>query len=201
MIFGASSTHGNWDELGGWAERIRLNIIDKTIKNPKEFHGLVFNLGVPGDMTADVLNRIEPEIKARLFYPKTIILLSGGTNDSRIKFTTKKPIVSDEKFQDNQEKILNIVKKYTDKILFLGFNQVDEKITNPYHDDDYSFINERIKKFNDITKNIYKKNNVDFLDIFSMQKDLYDGLHPNSLGHKKIFEKIQPYINKYLSLI
>ncbi len=202
MIFGASTTHGNWDSMGGWSDRIRLHVIKKILDNPTKFLGHVFNLGVPGDMSSDLLKRIGPEIKARLFYPETIILVSVGTNDSKINYADKKAVISDEEFENNQEKLVRIVKKYSQKILFLGFNPVDEKRTNPWRDNAY--LNERLEKFNNIVKSVCEKNNIEFLNIFKLfdsndyLKYIYDGLHPNSLGHEKIFNLVRPFIDKFL---
>lgn len=202
LIFGASTTHGNWDELGGWSDRIRQYVIKKVLAFPDKFQGHVFNLGVPGDTANILLKRMEPEIKARLFYPETIIIISVGTNDSRITFADKKNIISDKDFETAQDKILETAKKYTNKILYVGLTPVDEKRTNPWGK--YAYLNSRIKKFNKIIKSVCLKNEVEFLDLFGLfksddfTKDIYDGLHPNSSGHRKIFHLTQPYIDKFL---
>ncbi len=202
LIFGASTTHGNWDEQGGWANRIRLYVIKKIFDNPSKLHGHVFNLGVPGDLTSDLLKRIEPEIKARLFYPETIILISAGTNDSKINFSDKKTLISDEQFKDNVNKIIKIAKNFSDKVMFVGYTPVDEKRTNPWYD--VAYLNERIKKFDNIVKSVCKENAIPFLDLYSVfgsedyLKYIYDGLHPNSSGHEKMFDLVKPYIDKFL---
>ncbi|MBI5127032.1 hypothetical protein HZA76_01085 [Candidatus Roizmanbacteria bacterium] len=202
MIFGASTTHGNWDEMGGWSTRIRFYVIKKILAFPEKYHGHVFNLGVPGDNTEKLLKRMESEIKVRLFYPETIILVSVGTNDSSIIYNDKKAFITDEEFSDNQNKIAQIAKKYSQKVLFLGFTPVDEKRTNPWYDN--SYLNERLKRFNDLVKSICEKNKIEFLDLFSLfnKKDflkyIYDGLHPNSSGHEEIFKLTKSYIDKFL---
>jgi len=206
MIFGASTTHGNWDEMGGWAERIRHYVVKKYIDNPQnnpKRH--VFNLGVPGDGTVKLLERIEPEIKARLFYEETIIIVSVGVNDSRINNSNKTPIVADEIFSQNQNKILEIVKKYTAKILYVGYEPVNERVTAPY-DEKFSYVNERIQKFDNIVRLICEKNNIPFVDCFTPfieednKKYIHeDGLHLTSAGHQKMFELIKPYLDKLLT--
>ena len=203
LIFGASTTHGNWDILGGWANRLRLHVIKKILANQSELHGHVFNLGIPGDMTADLLKRIEPEIKARLFYPETVILVSAGTNDSRLRFSDKKPFTSTEQFRKNVENICKITKKYSNKVLFVGYTPVDEKRTNPWGKE--AFLNKRIKKFDDIVRSVCDERKVPFVRLFEVfeTKDflryVYDGLHPNSLGHEKMFDLIKPFIDKFIS--
>ncbi len=202
LIFGASTTHGNWDVLGGWANRLRLHVIKKILANQSELHGHVFNLGIPGDMTSDLLKRIEPEIKARLFYPETVILVSAGTNDSRLRFSDKKPFTSEAQFRKNVEKICEITKKYSNKVLFVGYTPVDEKRTNPWGGE--AFLNERIKRFDDITKSVCKTKNIPFVSLFEtfgtedFLEYMYDGLHPNSLGHETMFDLIKPFIDKFI---
>lgn len=202
LVFGASTTHGNWDLLGGWVNRIRLHVIKKILDNPEKLHGHVFNLGVPGDTYVELLQRIEPEIKARLFYPETIILVGLGANDSKISFADKKGIFTPEEFENHQNKLVNIAKKYSNKVLFLGPTPVDEKRTNPW--DQFTYVNERLILFNGIIKSVCKEQNVEFLDLLESFKNedflkyTYDGLHPNSLGHEKIFQIVKPVIEKFL---
>ena len=142
LIFGASSTHGNWDEQGGWVHRIRQSVIQRVIAEPDKWKGHVFNLGVPGDTTSDLLRRMESEIKARLFYPKTIIVVSIGTNDSRVMTIGEKSLVSSELFQNNQEQIVRIAKTYTDTVFCVGLNPVDEKRTNPWDESIHILMSE-----------------------------------------------------------
>jgi lysophospholipase L1-like esterase len=202
LIFGASSTHGNWDIHGGWAERVRAYVTNKILSLPDEYHGHVFNLGVPGDGAADMLKRVESEIRARLFYPETMIIVSVGTNDSRTVYANKQPLISEQQFVADQQKILDIAKKYSKQLLFVGLTRVDEKRTNPWHD--HAYVNERVKKFNDMIHDMCEKNGIDFLDLYQLSEafdpaiDIYDGLHPSVNGHKKIFEWVVPYIDKFL---
>lgn len=202
LIFGASSTHGNWDEHGGWAHRIREMVIQKVIAEPNTWKGHVFNLGVPGDTTSDLIRRMESEINARLFYPKTIIVVSIGTNDSRVKIVGQQSIISNELFQRNQEQLFKIAKTYSDMVICVGLTPVDETRTNPW-DEKYSYLNKRIKEFNAIMKDNCNKFSIPFVDVFSefqfKNVDLLsDGLHPNTDGHKRIFELASPYIDKLL---
>ncbi|GBD34624.1 hypothetical protein HRbin35_00360 [bacterium HR35] len=65
--------------------------------------------------------------------------------------------------------------------------------------DDFYFLNERIKEYEEIISEECKKRNtflfsvieewlkIDYLDLLSE-----DGIHPNEKGHQKIFEKIKP---------
>ena len=75
VAFGASSIHGVGDpEGGGFVGRLRAWHESQHEKN------LVFNLGVPGDMTAGMLTRFIPEVK---FRSPDLILFYFGLNDVR----------------------------------------------------------------------------------------------------------------------
>ena len=61
LIFGDSITWGAYDpEQGGWATRLRNYFEEKD--NDID----VYNLGISGDTTADLLERIEIEAKSRV---------------------------------------------------------------------------------------------------------------------------------------
>ena len=60
-VFGASVTKGAWDtEMGGWVNRLRLDLEDF-----KKRKYSVYNLGISGDTTESLLERIDSECKAR----------------------------------------------------------------------------------------------------------------------------------------
>ena len=94
-----------------------------------------------------------------------------------------------------------MAKKFSSKIVFVGLFPVDETKTTPipWNRDKY-YKNEYIQKYNQTLKVICKENEVYFIDLFHKFKDLNykdlleDGLHPNSEGHKKIFEVIKDFL-------
>ena len=62
-VFGDSITWGAWDvEKGGWVNRLRL-FIDKENLNYR-----VFNCGVGGDTTKELVARVSSEMAAPPFY-------------------------------------------------------------------------------------------------------------------------------------
>lgn len=205
LIFGASTTHGNWDELGGWSHRVRSYVINRVINDPENLRGHVFNLGVPGDKTETVLKRIPSETQVRLFYPETCIIIGVGGNDSTVD-ENEKPTVSDEIFERSQQQLIDVSKKFTDNIIMMGYNPVDENRTTNWHGRNLSYTNKQIGKFNSIVKSLCQKNNIDFVDVFTQLTSggnhlqyIFDGLHPNTQGHEKIFESVRPYIDKFLN--
>ncbi len=60
---------------------------------------------------------------------------------------------------------------------------------------DLFYTNENIKKYNKITEEVCRENNIPILDIGPLNiEDFYDGLHPNAEGHRKIFEKVKDFL-------
>ena len=109
--------------------------------------------------------------------------------------------ISPKKFRKNIEKLYKLSKKHSSKIIFIGLIAIDELKTYPISWDENMFYkNERIEKYDKIIKSICKKKNIYFIDMFSefskldYKKLLEDGLHPNSAGHKKMFEVVKDFL-------
>ena len=196
LVFGDSITYGAWDkEKGGWVNRLRLALENDNSNN----YYTVFNLGISGDVTEGIKNRFVNECKIRFAKEdNTIIIFSIGINDTQnIK---DKYRVSLETFKNNIMALINSAKKYTDNILFIGLTKVDEsKVTPLPWDKDKCYLNNKIIDFDKELKSICLENNVDYLYIYDLLEvdELFDGLHPNNVGHQKICDKVKTKISKY----
>jgi lysophospholipase L1-like esterase len=202
LVFGDSITYGACDKEGGWVQRLRKFLDEKKPTNP-EFYYLVYNLGISGDTSEDLLNRFESETNKRLDEEEeTIFLFAIGANDSQfINSKNKLPL---DKFQNNIQKIIELAEKYSQRIVFFGLFPCDESKTVPIPwDTAKSYKNEHIKKYNEIVKSVCAKNKIPFVEIFEIfikenyQELLEDGLHPNSEGHEKIFKVARASLVKY----
>jgi lysophospholipase L1-like esterase len=201
LVFGASITYGAWDKEGGWVQRLRKFLDEKTLTDPN-FYCIIYNLGISGDTTEDLLERFEFETKQRLKEEeKTIIIFAIGTNDSQFIHSQNSLRHSPQKFQNNLQKLVNLARKFSSKIIFVGLTPVDELKVDPIPwDTDKSYKNEYIQKYNEIIKSVCKKNKIYFIEILEKfvkldYKDLLeDGLHPNSKGHQEIFEIVKDYL-------
>ena len=143
LVFGASITKGYYDkEFGGWPNRLDLYTMNKDIDAP------VYNLGISGDTSSDVMERMESEIKSRVVPGEDlIILISVGINDSVI-VDGKKERVKIEKFIDNLKVLWFIAKRHARKVIFVGFNPVDKRADPIPWRQEYSYRNERVGEFN-----------------------------------------------------
>jgi len=195
-IFGASIVWGAVDpEHSGWVGRLR-----SFLELKRNFEIDVYNLGVSGDTTTDLLERFEVECKAR---EPNIILISIGINDAQYINNESNPRTSLKDFRNNIQKVIKIAQRFTPQIIFVGFNPIDESKTMPipWSPEKY-YTNENVKKYNDMVKLVNKENNLLFIEIFEewMKVDyrnlLEDGLHPNSKGHQKIFETVKDFLIK-----
>jgi acyl-CoA thioesterase I len=189
-IFGDSITHGAFDqEKGGWANRLRLHL-----DNLEDFEDEVYNLGVSGDNTEGLLERFEAEAK---FRESGFLIFAIGINDSQYVISENQNRIPIEKFEQNIQELIARARKITNKILFVGLTSVDEAKTVPSPwNSDKMYKNEYVEKYNNIIKKVCENEKVDFIDIFSeMIKEnyvamLFDGLHPDSKGHKWIADRI-----------
>lgn len=205
LIFGDSIAWGAWDKEGGWVQRLRKFIDEKNLSDP-EFYCLVYNLGVSGNTTEDLLERFEFETKQRMKEgEETVFIFAIGTNDSQFLFRKNGTKVSIEKFRKNIQKIIELAKKFSSKIIFLGLFPVDESRSVPLPwDSNKAYKNELIRRYNEVIKEVCDENNVPFIDTFEKISKLEysslleDGLHPNSKGHEMIFEMVKKEVEKFL---
>lgn len=190
-IWGDSITWGKNDyEKGGWVERLKLHYMKTSIK--------VYNLGISGNNTDDLLRRFETEAKEQ---KPEIIIFAIGINDSSYFKVKNINRVSIEKFENNLEELLNIAQKIADKIVFVGLTKVDEIKTMPIPwNTEVYYDNKNVSKYDEIIKSFCEKNKIKYINMKEVltKDDLQDGLHPNPQGHKKMFQVISKELDKLL---
>lgn len=191
LVFGASITWGAWDREGGWVQRLR-SFLEKAQPGAH----IVYNLGVSGDTSQDILERFDNEARARLEegWGETLIIISVGANDSVTMVETGSLRVSLEEYSQNLLKLIEKARAFTDRIAFVGFMPVDESETNPIPwAPEMAYRNDDIKQFNSAAREICRDSGILFIDLLpeiigtDWKKLLDDGVHPNSRGHEKIF--------------
>lgn len=200
LVFGSSIVWGAADsEKGGWAERLKVFMGE----NYDDID--VYNLGISGNTSSDVLERCEFETKQRIKEDEgeTIMIFAIGINDSQFNHSEKNLRTSPEKFKENIHKMIEIAKNLSKKIVFVGLTPVDESKVDPIPwRSDSSYKNEYVQKFNDIVKTTCDEERIYFIEVYKIlaekgyKKLLEDGVHPNSEGHKEIFEIVNNYLRQ-----
>lgn len=193
-VFGASTTWGAWDlDKGGWVNRLRLYLDKESLEGKHYFN--VYNLGIDGNTSGDLLKRIESECKSR--DPDTIIF-SIGTNDS-FSDSHRNPKVPIKKFEEHLIQLISIARKFTKDIVFLSLYDLDESKTTPvaWNKNGYYF-NSTMRNYNDILKKIVNQEKIFYVDLSNLfnKKDFEDGVHLTSQGHEKLLHKVKDFLER-----
>ena len=205
-VFGASNAYGAFDRDGdGWVGRLR-KYAEGAVAQITDTD-LVYNCGVSGDTTKDLLRRFEVEYTARIkglnrWNRECAILFEIGKNDCATD--KKKEIgVPLKTFEVDLKKLIKSAHRFTSKIVFMTILPVDEKYSAPWvGDQNISYKNENIKRYNAALRKACMELGVPLADTFlafseSEYKSLLeDGVHLNSRGHQKLFEVVKPILIK-----
>ena len=200
LVFGDSISWGAFDkEKGGWVERLKSFYLKDYEKNKVA----IYNLGTSGSDTNGTLKYLEYDIKrlielVEINTKDLILLFSIGSNDPYYTNTKNNINIKQSQFIKNIEKIIEIGKKHTNKIVFTGLMKVDDNLTQPWTANEF-WDNQDIIEYDKIIENICKEQNIDFIpliNLLNIENDLEDGLHPNSKGHTKIYNCVKKYLEK-----
>ncbi len=199
LVFGDSIAWGaNDSEHGGWVELLRNLAAKKT-----GYWTAVYNLGISGDTSTDLLKRLVPECRARSNYPIDTIIIAIGSGDSDYLNKEGRLQTPTKTFEKNIRKLIGLAKGCADNVVFVGLLPCDDARTTPvpWNPNIYN-TNKSAKANNDIIREECKKSGVPFIDLFSewmktdYKKLLDDGIHPTTEGHQKIFETVSAFLIK-----
>jgi lysophospholipase L1-like esterase len=202
LIFGDSITQGFWDVEGGWVARLRKVYDQKAVDTDDYDQPTIFNLGVSGNSSDDVLARFENETKVRAT-EELVFVIAIGVNDARTKAGAN---YSDtERYKQNLGEILKLAKQHSSKILFVGLTPCVEERSNPVSWGDTGYTNGRIKEFDHTLREFCQEAQVPFVEIFepfakaeAENELLPDSLHPNDKGHQLIADLVLPKLKEIL---
>lgn len=207
LVFGASITQGFYDTEGGWVNRLRKYYDTLLINNPSVDQPTVFNLGISGDTSKDVLKRFETEARARVWPgEKFTFIFSIGTNNARADKNGKAESTPEE-YREDIEELINIAKKFSEKMMFVGLPPCDEKLTTPVSWRDIYYTNKHIFTVEREMRKVASEHNFIHVPTFEIFQDkikageklFFDGVHPNSEGHKLIFKLVRPELDKLIN--
>lgn len=202
LVFGTSTTYGAWDLEGGWVARLRKFLDQKIIDSDYKDFYLVYNLGVSGDKSEDILKRFEVETEVRKGRngEEVIILFHLGINDCIYNESLGGLEVSSEQFRENYNRLIKLAKKYSQKIIIIGSMPVDSRVDPMPWSPGRGYKNEYVEQYNRIMKEVADENNTPFVEVYQrfINKNysnlLADGVHMTEDGHKKFFEIVRDYL-------
>lgn len=201
LVFGDSITYGAWDTEAGWVERLKREAHKQTVQSEGKIKMQVINLGVGGDSSTKILKRMKAEIEARYSasWPFVFVITFGANDERSIDGKIETPI---EQFETNVKEIINIAKKHSNKIMFLGIPPIGKPVVI-FKDQEYS--DERVKQYEQRLQSIVVEAGIPFVSIRPVFEQVgldnlyaYDNLHPNDKGHQLIAETVRPLLRELL---
>lgn len=206
LVFGDSIAQGFWDSEGGWAARLRKQYDKQKLSGQVDDPPTVFNLGISGDTTQLVLDRLQAETEARKFPGETFtFIFQTGTNDTA--YWGNKHESEPDKYASQLAEVVAIAQKFSPRMLFVGLTPVIDELLQPFpvSQTGKSYATERQKLFDQTLKDFCTQNNLPVVDMFTpfaeapdLKALLPDGLHPSDAGHELMCKLILPELEKLL---
>ncbi len=170
-LIGDSIVHGYDDgECGGWVSRLKI------LSVAEDKSDLVFNLGIPGNSTREMLERADGEIKARQPFLNKVVY-STGTND----IGKDVPVAE---FKENLAKLGTIALGHGNKVFIMGLFPIVKECAKCVYDAAIQEICEE-KGYTYIPT-------ADMMD----DEDMADDAHPSSSGHAKLCARVAEYVSE-----
>lgn len=193
IIIGDSITYGIGDfETGGYASMFKKYIVEKD--DSLACSNFVHIAGFPGATSKDILNKIDSILDGlgdKVF--DNVVILSIGVND--VTYFDGDFKKSKENYRNN---MTNIIKKITDRgyvLILLGLTRIELDDNGYYNNSNIEEYEQDLKIIldnDDVLKELSNKY-IEMKDVLS-KDDYIDGLHPNTKGHRKMFERIINYL-------
>ena len=173
--------------MWGWVSRLR-----KYFDNQKGKDVDIYNGGISGDRTKDLLERLEAEAEIRKSKLRSnIFIFQIGIND------TQDNQISLKQFANNLHALYISAQKFATTVLFLWLTNIDETKTTPtIFNPDVFYYKKDVIVYNELILNFCLENNISFVDVLSLLSydDLEDGIHPNAQWHEKIYVKVRDFM-------
>lgn len=203
VAIGASNVFGRVDpKHGGFVGRL------KTWHERGTGHSgnAVFNLGIPGQTSSDILRRvIKGEIGER---NPDLTIVSIVLNDARKQGSDTDPTeTSLSKYEDNVRDIIKEARKQTsgERVIWCAANPIDDSRTQPLSGTTAFFHSADVIAREGVARRVCETMEVPvpYFDTYELFPDeerdqllAEDGLHMNAKGHQKVFEALRGYIAK-----
>ena len=155
----------------------------------------VYNSGIAGNMTKDILGDMENRV---FVYNPTKVFILIGTND--LVYSG----LDNDGIKNNIEEIINkIYEKNSNTKIYLESiypvnNSLNKEIVETRTNDNIKNLNNKIEKICDNNKCTYINMYDNLTDKNGNMKRIYtvDGLHLNKIGYKVVASKLTKYLNE-----
>lgn len=185
-FFGSSSIYGTADyEVGGFVNRFRLWYESISLQHR------VYNLGIWGEQTSSLADRIASEASRRSPH---LILIYPGFNDCRREGSPSSPnAISIEDYREAMRELISNAQAVAETVVVTGY-PFDEARTTPYVGTDSYYLFRDAEEYTSVLVAIANERKAGVLDFFSRLRDqdlntllAPDGLHGNAQGHELLF--------------
>ncbi len=200
LAFGDSILYGCWDEAcGGWVERMKKHLNDQALKD-KDFWGVIYNLGICGDTTEDLVKRFKSETEMRLHEDEELyFIFAFGANDAAYDEHEKRFTVSPEDYRKLLQRTLHEARVFSSHIILLTIPPVNDVAVKNI-EEGKARKNDYVDQYNAVLKNLAAEAKVHLIDVHAafIEQDPLDllcddGLHPNAKGQSIIFDLVRTY--------
>lgn len=202
LVFGDSIAYGSWAAEYGWVDLLKREAHKRTVGSQGSVRLQVLNLGIGGNSSTQVLERMAGEIESRhsASWPFTFIF-GFGTNDGRVTDGVVETPIG--QFEENVRAIISRARAYTDRILFVGSPPIGKPVAvlkgREYSDD-------RLKVYEARLRAVLQAEGIPFVAVRPLFEQVgldglysYDHLHPGDGGHKLIASAVLPELDKLLA--
>lgn len=191
-VWGDSIVYGAGDQDGlGWVGRLR-----KAFFDPEDGGESVYNRGINGDTTADLLARFPAEIAT---LQPSHVLIGIGINDTVHNLgDAATPRISLREFVENVSSLLAVAKDSGAHVIVIGMTNVVDSLLQPFpwSTTGKCYSDAVVKKYDEELERIARDMDLQFVKMHGLllSDELFDGLHPNAAGYEKMARTILPII-------
>jgi lysophospholipase L1-like esterase len=213
ICIGASIMYGVGGSEGGWPDYLKRDLHRQmfAVDGSAERHE-IYNFSKSGVTVEFAVNNLEWIIKnyARKGQP-IVLAFTIGSNNARAHGKSDGFVSTPKEFSEQINELLTKAKELTPAVLITGLPPVDEQVLNPkknpWDGTNSYFYNDRLAKFDSIIQQSAEEVGAICVPLFDyamrldwQQEYLFrDGLHPNTAGHQKIYERVWPELDKILT--
>ncbi|MBI4450073.1 hypothetical protein HY634_03375 [Candidatus Uhrbacteria bacterium] len=195
IAVGDSITYGFCDPEGGWVQRLRRLVDVRNASDPDADYR-VYNLGIAGETSDDLLVRFSRELSPRVRNGRCIILLGIGINDARYLRDAARCQTPIERYADNVRQLIAQAQTCTPDVVVLGLTRVIERLAASFSwNPNLSCRNADIERYDHVLEAMCSEAKIGYVSLGTigwteaLLED--DGLHPNGDGHARIFDRVR----------